>query len=80
MAVSTNKNAPQDAPRMEIMTNTQFTMMLHDNRFLVVKKSENGNPHVVAECFLEQVAAQICQLLTDSAETELTLENAPKQK
>jgi hypothetical protein len=33
---------------------------------------------VVAECFLEQVAAQICQLLTDAADADLTLENAHK--
>ncbi len=66
---------------MKIMTNNaKFTIMLHDNRHLIVKTSENGNPHVIAECFLEQVAVQICQLLTDSAEANLTLENAPKQK
>ncbi len=66
---------------MKIMTNNQkFTVMAHDNRHLIVKTSEHGNPHVIAECFLEQVAAQICELLTDAAEANLTLENAPKQK
>jgi hypothetical protein len=54
--------------------------MLNNNRFLVVKASENGNPFVLCECYLEQTAAQICELLTDAAEANLTLENAPKQK
>jgi hypothetical protein len=61
-------------------TNAKFTIMLHNQRYLIVKTSEGGNPHVVAECFLEQVAAQICQLLTDAADADLILENAPKQK
>ncbi len=54
--------------------------MAHNQRYLIIKTSEGGNPHAVAECYLEQTAAQICQLLTDAAETDLTLENAPKQK
>ncbi len=54
--------------------------MAHDNRHLIIKASENGNPHVICECFLEQVAAQICQLLTAAADANLTLENAPQQK
>ncbi len=49
--------------------------MAHDNRHLIIKTSEGGNPHVIAECYLEQVAAQICQLLTDAADADLTLEN-----
>jgi len=49
--------------------------MLYNNRHLIIKTSEGGNPHVVAECYLEQVAAQICQLLTDAADADLTLEN-----
>jgi histidinol phosphatase-like PHP family hydrolase len=66
---------------MEIMTNNaKFTIMAHDNRHLIIKASENGNPHVIAECFLEQVAAQICELLTAAADANLTLENAHKQK
>ncbi len=79
---STNKNAPQDAQRMENMTNnaTKYTLMLHDNRHLIIKTSEGGNPHVIAECFLFETAAQICQLLTDAADADLTLENAHKQK
>ncbi len=74
---STNKNAPQDAQRMENMTNnaTKYTLMLHDNRHLIIKTSEGGNPHVVAECFLLETAAQICQLLTDAANADLTPEN-----
>jgi hypothetical protein len=64
---------------MEIMTNSpKFTIMAQDNRHLIIKASENGNPHVICECFLEQVAAQICELLTEAANTNLTLENAPK--
>jgi hypothetical protein len=61
-------------------TNAKFTIMLHNQRHLIIKTCEGGNPHVVAECFLEQVAAQICELLTDAADADLTLENAPKQK
>jgi hypothetical protein len=52
-------------------TNAKFTTMLYNNRHLIVKTSEGGNPHVVAECYLEQIAAQICQLLTDAANTDL---------
>jgi hypothetical protein len=66
---------------MKIMTNaTKYTVMAHENRHLIVKTSEGGNPFVICECFLEQVAFQICQLLSDAADTDLTLENAPKQK
>jgi hypothetical protein len=60
--------------------NAKFTIMAHNQRYLIIKTSEHGNPHAVAECYLEQTAAQICQLLTDAAEANLTLENAPKQK
>jgi hypothetical protein len=60
--------------------NPKFTIMAHDNRHLIIKTSEGGNPHAVAECYLEQTANQICQLLTDAADAALTLENAPKQK
>ncbi len=61
---------------MEIMTNNpKFTIMAHDNRHLIIKTSEGGNPHVIAECFLLETAAQICQLLTDAADADLTLEN-----
>jgi hypothetical protein len=60
---------------MENMTNTQFTTMLHDNRFLVIKKTEFGNAHVICECFLIETANQICQLLTNEVEANLTLEN-----
>jgi hypothetical protein len=59
----------------DTLPNPKYTVMLHNNRFLVVKTSENGNPHVICECFLEQVAAQICQLLTDAANANLTPEN-----
>ncbi len=62
---------------MKIMTNNpKFTIMAHNQRYLIIKASENGNPHVIAECFLEQVAAQICELLTDAADADL--ENAHK--
>ena len=54
--------------------------MLHNNRHLIVKTSEGSNPHVIAECYLLETAAQICQLLTDAADTNLTLENTHKQK
>ncbi len=61
-------------------TNAKYTLMAHENRHLIIKTSEGGNPHVVAECFLLETAAQICELLTDAADADLTLENAPKQK
>jgi hypothetical protein len=54
--------------------------MAHNQRYLIIKPSENGNPHAIAECYLEQTATQICKLLTDAADADLTLENAPKQK
>ncbi len=54
--------------------------MLHNQRHLIIKTSEGGNPHVIAECYLLETAAQICQLLTDVADADLTLENAHKQK
>jgi hypothetical protein len=64
---------------METMTNNaKFTIMLHNQRHLIIKTSEGGNPHVVAECFLAETAAQIRQLLTDAADADLTLENAHK--
>jgi hypothetical protein len=58
----------------------KYTTMRHNHSFLVIKTSEGGNPHVIAECYLEQVAAQICELLTAAADAALTLENAPGQK
>ncbi len=54
--------------------------MLYNQRHLVIKTSEFGNPHVVCECYLLEIAAQICELLTDAADADLTLENAHKQK
>jgi hypothetical protein len=57
-------------------TNAKYTLMLYSQKYLIIKASENGNPHVIAECYLEQTAAQICELLTDAADSTLTLENA----
>jgi hypothetical protein len=54
--------------------NAQFTTMLFNNRFLIIKKPEFGNAHVIAEVYLLETAAQICKLLSD-ADTNLTLEN-----
>ncbi len=54
--------------------------MAHNNRHLIIKESSGGNPHAIAECYLEQTAAEICQLLINAAETDLTLENVPEQK
>ncbi len=66
---------------MENMTNNpKFTIMAHNQRYLIIKKSEGGSAHAVCECYLEQTAFQICELLTDAADADLTLENAPKQK
>jgi hypothetical protein len=61
---------------MEIMTNNaKFTIMAHNQMYLIIKTSEGGNPHAVAECYIEQTAVQICQLLTNEVEANLTLEN-----
>jgi hypothetical protein len=60
--------------------NPKFTIMAHDNRHLIIKTSEGGNPHSICECFLLETAEKIRQLLTDAADANLTLENAPKQK
>jgi hypothetical protein len=60
--------------------NAKFTTMLYNQRHLIIKTSEGGNLHVICECFLLETAAQICELLTDAADADLTLENAPKQK
>jgi hypothetical protein len=66
---------------MKNMTdNAQFTTMLYNNRHLIIKTSEGRNPHAIAECYLLETATQICKLLTDAADADLTLENAPKQK
>ncbi len=66
---------------MEIMTNNpKYTLMAHNQRYLIIKKSEGGNPHAIAECYLEQTAAEICGLLTDAADADLTLEHTPKKK
>jgi hypothetical protein len=56
-------------------TNAKYTLMLHNNRHLIIKTSENGNPHVICECYLEQVAAQICELLTAAADADLNPKN-----
>ena len=62
------------------MKNAKFTVMLYNQKHLIVKTSENGNPHVIAECFLEQTATLVCELLTAAADADLTLETAHKQK
>ncbi len=54
--------------------NTQFTSMLYNNRHLVIKTVEGKSPVVIAECFLPEMSAQICQLLTKAAETNSTLD------
>jgi hypothetical protein len=64
----------------DTLPNPKFTVMLHNQRHLIIKTSEGGNPHVIAECYLEQVADKICKLLTAAADADSTLENAPKQK
>ncbi len=55
---------------MKNMTNNaQFTTMLYNNRHLIIKTSAGGNPHVVCECYLPEMSAQICKLLTAAADT-----------
>ena len=54
--------------KMDNTQNTQFTTMLYDNRHLIIKTIEGKNPFVIAECYLPEIAAQICELLTDASE------------
>ncbi len=62
--------------KMDNAPKTQFTTMLYNGKNLVIKTIEGKNPVVIAECFLPEMSAQICQLLTDAAETDSTLDNA----
>lgn len=50
----------------------QFTTMLYDRKHLIIKAIEGKNPLVIAECYLPDVAAQICELLIEAAENKLT--------
>jgi hypothetical protein len=52
------------------MDNPQFTTLLYNNRHLIIKTIEGKSPLVIAECYLPEVAAQICELLTDAAENK----------
>ncbi len=56
----------------------QFTTMQYNNRQLIIKTIGGKNPFVIAECYLPDVAAQICELLTDAAEDKPTLDNTQK--
>jgi hypothetical protein len=58
--------------------NIQFTTMLYNNRHLIIKTIEGNNPFVIAECYLPGVAAQICELLTEAAGNQSTLDNTEK--
>ncbi len=69
------KLAASENYKMDNAPKTQFTKMLYNNRYLVIKTIEGKNPVVIAECFLTETSAQICQLLTNAAETDSTLEN-----
>lgn len=42
--------------------------MLFDRKHLVIKTAEGKQPVVIAECYLPDNAALICQLLTDHAD------------
>ena len=53
---------------MDSNQNAQFTTMLYDNRHLIIKTVEGKKPFVIAECYLPEIAAQICELLTDASE------------
>ena len=55
--------------------NEQFTMMLYNHRYLIIKTTEGKPPFVIAECYGQETSAQICELLTDAADKNLTLEN-----
>ncbi len=59
---------------------TTFTTMQYNNRHLVIKTIEGRNPLVIAECYLPDAAAQICELLTDAAENKSTLDNNQKEQ
>jgi hypothetical protein len=58
--------------------NEQFATMLYSNRHLIIKTVEGKNPFAIAECYLPDVAAQICKLLTTAAKNKPTLENTQK--
>jgi malic enzyme len=60
------------------MDSPQFTTMQYNNRQLIIKTIKDRNPFVIAECYLPGVAAQICELLTDAAKNESTLDNTQK--
>lgn len=42
---------------------TQFSIMQHNNEWLVVKTCVAGSPLVVATCYLEHYAKTVCDLL-----------------
>lgn len=48
--------------------NERFFTMLYNGRFLIVKTPEDKPPFVVAETFTENLAADVCEALTDLAE------------
>lgn len=59
------------------MDNAQFTTMQYDRKHLIIQTT-NSRSVVIAECYLPNVAAQICKLLTDAAEKQSTLDNTQK--
>ncbi|HLM60906.1 MAG TPA: hypothetical protein VK308_08890 [Pyrinomonadaceae bacterium] len=65
---------------MDSTQNAQFTTMLYSNRHLIIKTIEGKSPFVIAECYLPDVAAQICELLTDAAKNESTSDNTKTEK
>lgn len=41
----------------------QFSIMRHNQEWLIVKNGDNGTQTVVATCYLEHYAKTICDLL-----------------
>lgn len=52
------------------MMDTEFTTLQYDNRHLVIRNAPSKNPLVIAECYLPEIAATICKLLTDAVKDE----------
>ncbi len=52
-----------------------FWAMLFDRKYLVIKTAEGKQPVVIAECYLPEISALICRILTNHANEETTKEN-----
>ena len=55
---------------MDNQPTTTFTTMLFDRKHLIIKTTDGRQPVVIAETYLPENAALICQLLTEHADNE----------